>query len=278
MEASDAFTQGLEADGDPFGEDGMGDFETAGTAQKLAEEDLASLEAEQAVDPDPDMTAAAHTTAELVAQAAAPEGEPEPAEEEIPIVHASGQPVDEAEAERLREAERARKATVARPTVGSDGQPIPQPAPRAPAGAPPPHPLRQREEALAESTAQGSTPEGDPEPAEDEAPAGAPSATAVKAPPKAKGIRNYLLFVPDGPGKFSQLTWCEDKDGNIVEKGIKKSSVEAREQEEALAVGWAVLGSKAAGVKLVAVAESHWQVRHVGPDKTPPKKVPLKIS
>lgn len=124
-------------------------------------------------------------------------------------------------------------------------------------------------EAGAESAGEGTAGDG-----EDEV-AAAPTAAAKDS------RRKYVLFTPDGNGKFTEVSWHEDKAGNVVPRGQgtkKQTIVLARGQEDALHFGFGVMGKPQGGCKLVAVAETYWQVRHIEPDPDPPVRQKLKIS
>lgn len=120
---------------------------------------------------------------------------------------------------------------------------------------------------------------GDESPAE----AGDGASDDAAAPQEKEGgtKRQYKLFTPDGPGKFSEVSWHE-KAGKVVEKGTagakKQTVVLARGQEDALSHGFAVLGAPQDGASLIAVAATYWQVKRVDPDPVQPIRQRLRIS
>jgi hypothetical protein len=98
--------------------------------------------------------------------------------------------------------------------------------------------------------------------------------------------RRYYILGIDGPGKFHQLSWYEDGDakpgeGKLVERGTpnaKKQSVRlARDPDDALAFGYAVLGAPPEGIRLIAVAALHFQPKMVKPKPVVPTRTRLQI-
>lgn len=135
-------------------------------------------------------------------------------------------------------------------------------------------------------------------PAVAEIPAAAPATEAVveessadpedAAPPAEKKDkrdrvthRRYTILQVLGPDDFKRVSWYEDKDGKMVARGngAKRQRIAlARDGEQALAIGYAALGSPEKGVTLVAVAVSLFQPKTVQPDEPEPAKRKLKIS
>lgn len=263
MESS-AFTQDETSTADPFGDDGQGDF--------TQDDPLAEAEAAEALRAEHD----AGATAEPV--------------EGIPVVGADGQEIEaatqdaepdaEPEAETttpIAQREAAVAAAAATPSVGSDGLPIPtlpaKPDP-TPAAASTPTASAPADSGSSDTpTPAGATAISDSTPAEPSDDAAEPEAT--------KTHRKYVLLAPDGEGKFTQVSWYEDKKGEMVAKGTasaKKQNVcLASGQDQALGIGWRALGCPENGCALVAVAAGYFQIRNVGPDREPPKNPRLKI-
>lgn len=94
--------------------------------------------------------------------------------------------------------------------------------------------------------------------------------------------RRYVILQVTSPQEFKLVQWYEDKEGRMVERGGPKARRQkyalARDNEGALAVGFAALGSPEKGIPLVAVAESLFQIKTVAPDEPEPAKRKLKIS
>lgn len=93
--------------------------------------------------------------------------------------------------------------------------------------------------------------------------------------------RRYTILQVLGPDEFKRVSWYEDKDGKMVARGngAKRQRIAlARDGEQALAIGYAALGSPEKGVTLVAVAVSLFQPKTVQPDEPEPAKRKLKIS
>lgn len=221
---------------------------------------------------------------------------------DVPVVDREGNPVEaEKPAEQPPPAEQPAQAEPPAEQPAEVEQPAEQ-APPAEAATPPvadEQPAADATQVAAESQAAESVieqaeaaPAVEAAPAEAERPEVSVTAEPEEAPesdtaapptPKAKDSRRrYVLFTPDGNGKFSEVVWHEDKSGKPVTKGTpgaKKQTVTlARGQEDALRFGHEVMGSPADGVSLVAVAATYWQVRHVKPDPIQPVKQRLKIS
>lgn len=99
---------------------------------------------------------------------------------------------------------------------------------------------------------------------------------AVPQEKKGGTRRPYLLFIPEGGGRFAELPWYEDKSGKLVPKGTpgaKKQTVTlARGKNQALDHGFRVLGEPDDGASLVAVAASSWSVKRVEPDEEPVRR------
>lgn len=144
------------------------------------------------------------------------------------------------------------------------------------------------EAAVEEAQASADPPEPEASPSSEEpgAVAGDESAGedagggSAEAPTEGKGKRRYLLFTPEGDGRFREVEWYE-KGGKSVPKGTagakKQKVLLARGQEDALRFGHEVLGAPQEGSSLVAVAASYFQVRKVKPDAVPVRQR-LKIS
>ncbi len=133
-------------------------------------------------------------------------------------------------------------AEAAKPTVGSDGQPLaarPAPKPRAP---------------KAEGSKRGKAAEGKTH------------------------KRGYVILVPEGPDTFRRLSWKEDKYGNPAKDGKEVNVAMVKQREEALAIGWTVLGEPEEKVALMVIPELAFVINKVGPDKKPIRRTPLKIS
>lgn len=93
--------------------------------------------------------------------------------------------------------------------------------------------------------------------------------------------RPYLIFVPDGKGKWREVTWWEAEDGKMVPQGTngakKQRTCVVRGQEEALRIGYRALGSPPEGIGIVAVAANYFRLRQVEPDVEPQPRQRLKI-
>jgi hypothetical protein len=92
--------------------------------------------------------------------------------------------------------------------------------------------------------------------------------------------RRYVVLKVVGPGKFEQVTWYEDGEGNMVPKGpgTKRQGIAlARGAEDALKIGYVAAGSPPEGVNLVAVAQLHFQPKPVRPAAPKPSAVRLQI-
>lgn len=93
--------------------------------------------------------------------------------------------------------------------------------------------------------------------------------------------RRYVLLTPSGNGAFKEVHWLEDEKGKMVAKGTpgakKQTRALARGQEDALDIGFRAMGSPEDGCKVVAVAETYFQIRHVQPDPDPPVRRKLVI-
>lgn len=92
--------------------------------------------------------------------------------------------------------------------------------------------------------------------------------------------RYYVLRATDA-GRFEQLSWHE-KDGKMVPRGTHGAKRQwvalARGADDALKIGYAALGAPLDGVKIVAVAALHFQVRTVKPKVPEPSRARLEIS
>jgi hypothetical protein len=93
--------------------------------------------------------------------------------------------------------------------------------------------------------------------------------------------RQYMLFQPEGAGKWREVAWYETKAGKMVPKGTDGAKRQkvclARGQGDALRIGFRAVGSPEGGAKLVAVALTYFQVRHVEPNPEPPSRQKLTI-
>lgn len=134
-----------------------------------------------------------------------------------------------------------------------------------------------------ETTAQSAEPSGSEETDEQTVTSidGAPAPTEQK---DGKGVvthRNYLILTPDGDGVWREVHWYVDKDDKMVKKGTagakKQRLALCRGQEDALSIGYAALGEPDGGAKLVAIAETYFQPKHVEPEAPQPKRQKLKF-
>lgn len=265
MESSDVFSQGVQvSDADPFA--GGDDWAAFGDAAQEPVEEPPVVDREGvAVTPTLSPEAAA-----AEAQAYRTEkGEPEPPE---PVVAAPEEP------ERFVPGVQAPVAAHGAPSAPEPvvEAPVP-PAPARGATVPPPalpggvHVSQTLEPELAPEVTDGDEDEAEdaPVPQEPVNEAGRPT------------HRRYYVFRATDTGTYEQLSWNE-KDGKMVPKGThgaKRQSVAlARGTEDALKIGYAALGSPLDGVKIVAVAALHFQVRTVKPRVPEPSRARLEIS
>lgn len=94
--------------------------------------------------------------------------------------------------------------------------------------------------------------------------------------------RGYRLIAPDGQGKWRDVTWHEDENGKVVDKGApgaKKVNVATvRGQADALRIGFRAMGSPEGGCSLAAIPAKYFRVRHIAPDIEPQPRQRVKIS
>lgn len=269
----------------------------------LDEDDpFAGSEFEEDWDGDPDPS----TTPE-VAQPA------QPAQPEVPIVNAEGERVEPAAAAEpaAPPAQAAEPDPPAVPPAAAPAAP-PAAAPEASSAAPAAEPVPAQAPEQPSTPAAG-TPAATPEtpeepPAAAQAPAEPQNAVAEPEEPQPadaqaeelpepedaetpeeikdkKGrvaLRNYVVLLVEGNGKFRQVTWYEDKAGKMVTRGTpgakRQSYALARDATGALATGFAAMGAPEGGVPLVAVAASHFQIKNVAPKEDPQPRRRLSIS
>jgi hypothetical protein len=115
---------------------------------------------------------------------------------------------------------------------------------------------------------------------DDEPPDADPPEEPVNSGGKTTG-RKYVILRVDGPGKFSQVSWYVDHDGNMVPKGpnTKRQSVALSKAgpATALGIGYRACGSPPAGITLIAVAALHFQPKSVKPKPMAPERQRLQI-
>lgn len=156
-----------------------------------------------------------------------------------------------------------------------------------------PSPLQQQPEASQEPAEAVSEPEQAPATSEAapeaetaaEASADTETAPVPDEPRNESGKtthRRYYVLQLTGAGKFEQVAWYEDENGQMVAKGTKGAKRQtvalSRGTDDALKIGFAALGSPQEGVKIVAVAALHFQPRTVRPKPPEPSKARLEIS
>jgi hypothetical protein len=94
--------------------------------------------------------------------------------------------------------------------------------------------------------------------------------------------RRYLLLRVDGDGKFSRLSWHENRRGELVtskaEGARRQTVVLAKDAEDALRFGFLASGAPPKGITMVPVAVQNFQPRTVAPIPPEPAKIRLRIS
>src|SRR5215831_6128666 len=219
-----------------------------------------------------------------------PEGASEVTQEPV-----EGVPVVDAEGKEVTQPQQAQAATQVAPTETPEQQAERQAAEASQAADPTQAAAQAASPASPETPAQPASPEASPAvpaaaaPAESPTPASPSPASATDEgdrPPQVneKGEvmkRPYRILTPDGAGKWKEVSWFEDAEGNMVEKGApgarKQTQCLVRGTDEALRIGYKAMGSPAQGIKLVAIATSFFKVKNVAPEEEKVPRMRLKI-
>lgn len=180
----------------------------------------------------------------------------------------------EAEQQAEKQADAAEKARVESPTPAASTEPVA--AEGKPVGD-----ERPTQAGTSPAAEIGTTGAGEHTRAEPSEPDAAAPPAEVQNAAGAVTHRRYVLLTPSGNGTFKEVHWLEDEQGKMVAKGTpgakKQTRALARGQEDALDIGFRAMGSPEDGCKVVAVAETYFQVRHVQPDPDPPVRRKLVI-
>lgn len=266
----DPFAQPAVANDDPFAGSDFGDFEQSPpavaeqppvappepAAEPPAPEPVPAPAAPPAPEPAPAPPAAPQEPAQAPQEA--PPTRPTPAASDgttgsttdLPVVNREGERLTEQEARAAEGAAYAQENAPPEPTAPTT--PAPQASPEAAAAL---AALKERD-----------TPDEQTQAAR-EAPAEPPAERTDAAGKKTH--RRYVVLSVEGPGKFRQLEWREDNDGNMLPPGAKggrrQSVCVARSSDEALKVGFAAMGSPDDGCTIIAVAAAYFQPKNVKP-------------
>jgi hypothetical protein len=190
----------------------------------------------------------------------APEEKTEPADTQARLRAMS-------ESRRIAEQEAAEDVADAAQTHDVDPEPS-EPEPSEPAAAPAVGTMAPVD--VPEAAEAPAEPEGEPAPVPDE----------LKDAKGRVTHRQYVILRPTSPGKFEQVAWHVNKDGEMAPKGpgTKKQNVTlARTGDDALAVAYKALGAPPEGIMLVAVSQSHFQIKPVRPKPVEPSRTRLQI-
>lgn len=293
MEASDTFGAGVEAPtDDPFAETSMSEFDQTGTDPLAdpAEEPTPLVDREGKVIEERSEAAAPVESAEEEAMRISAEEElaAQEAAAQDPLADAptAGEQAAPSAGEKLDEVPPTEPLAMSGATsiaedagMTGDGESDPQPADDPASSA-----TQTSDQTIPSSPAERDA----AAPAESPGDAGPTDASAIQEPvtdgekfapvpeelkDKSGAIthRRYIILTPEGSqGKHKEVSWYENKAGEMVKKGTpgaKKQSVAlARGQEDALAIGYRAMGEPDGGVPLRAVAYTYWgELVHVEP-------------
>lgn len=180
----------------------------------------------------------------------------EAAEEQPPIVNREGEPVE---------------TPAEDPETPVEPQPEPTPEPPAP-------PAEAEQPA-----AQEAAPEPEPEPEASAAAAPVAEQRQPDAAGKKSPVRYYKVLYQTGSEQWTEAKLpSPDENHNIVLRTSKKTGsparwLAARNNEHALRLAFAVLGSPTEGVTVLPIPEGGWKPKRIAPE-TQPERVRLAIS
>lgn len=289
MEAADPFAGGVEStQDDPFAD-------TPSENGGFSQADDPFAEATATAEPVPGVPVVdangqpvaeapvAETQVAAEAEPEAPSGQLPPAPSKLPDPTLPAEDSKAREQREAAEAQARREAEGSNPPVAAEGTSSEEPGEAAGSEPDPTSSIAAANESgSGEGPTTGSTSAAATAPTSGDGTEDEPQARDSETDTSGKVTkRAYRVLAPDGGGKWHEVTWYEDANGKMVERGspgaTKQNTCVVRGQAEALRIGWRAMGAPQDGCKLVAVSGANFRVRHVGPEVKPEPRVKLAI-